>query len=436
MKKTAYLLLCISLLSCNKLKDYWPKPPGSSLPQFNNVFGGSEYDGATAIAASPDGGYLVAGYTLSNDGDVIGHHGSENTDGWILKLDKNGNKIWQKPIGGTSGDGLNTIVASPGGGYVLAGNTRSQDGDASGNHGEMDFWVVKIDEAGALLWQKQLGGSKDDHALSMIASPGGGYVLVGSTYSKDGDVRYRTGVENAWIVKLDENGNRLWQRALGGTHKLDADAAKAVATTADSGYMVVGRTYRNPKRGGDIGNSDILIAKLDAVGNLVWQNKVSTSGTEEANAIVKSADGGFLVAGSIVSQDYNHTNILLLKLDGEGTLEWQKTIPSTTIDRVVDIILSGDGGYLLTGSANTIIDAHGEYSEDYNALVLKIDAAGNTRWRKTLGGSESDSGNALLKRSDGSYVMAGGTESNDGDVKSNHGKTDVWVVTIVGSYHN
>jgi hypothetical protein len=426
MKRLLYaLFLACLFLSCNKLKDYLPKP-SNSLPEFNNVFGGSGHDAATAIATTPDGGYLVVGYTESNDGDVTGYHGGEFGDGWIVKLDKNGTKVWQKPIGGTGSDVFKEIVASPGGGYVLAGVSRSQDGDATGNHGDFDYWAVKVDESGTLLWQKQLGGSKEDNAVSIIASPGGGYVLAGTTYSKDGDVKYKTGVQNAWVVKLDENGNRVWQRALGGSHKFDRDAATAVATTTDGGYMVVGRTYRNPDPDGNFGNNDILIAKLDAGGKLLWQNKVGGLGTEEAKAIVKSADGGFLVAGHTVSQDYSQSNILLLKLDPEGTLEWQKTLPSTTVDEIDDIIRSADGGYLLTGYANTIKDT--DYG--FDALVLKIDAAGNTRWRKTLGGSASDWGHALQKRSDGSYVMAAQTESNDGDIQGNHGKTDAWVITI------
>jgi hypothetical protein len=202
--------------------------------------------------------------------------------------------------------------------------------------------------------------------------------------------------------------------------------ATAIATTTDGGYMVVGRTYRNPNSDGNFGNNDVLIAKLDAGGNLLWQYKVEGLGTEEAKAIVKSGDGGFLVAGYTVSEDYSQSNILLLKLDPEGTLEWQKTLPSSTVDEVDDIIRSADGGYVLTGYTNTIKDT--EYG--YDALVLKIAAAGNTKWRKTLGGSADDWGHALLQRSDGSYVMAAQTESNDGNIKGSHGKAEAWVTTI------
>jgi hypothetical protein len=121
---------------------------------------------------------------------------------------------------------------------------------------------------------------------------------------------------------------------------------------------------------------------------------------------------------------------LLLKRNAAGTFEWQKTISSTSRDEVDAVIRTGDGGYLLTGYANTVTNSDSEYSENVDAFVLKIDAAGNTRWRKHLGGSATDWGHGLLKRSDGSYVMAAQTESNDGDVNGNHGKTDAWVVTI------
>ena len=165
-------------------------------------------DWVYSVTVTPDGGYIVAGYTLSNGGDVRGKHGG--ADFWIVKLDKDGNVEWQKCLGGSNDDAAYSVAVTPDGGYIVAGVTWSNDGDVSGNHGYGDFWVVKLDGEGNIVWQRALGGNEDDSALSVSVTPDGGYIVAGYTQSYDGDVKgWHEGYDenwkpypDFWIVKL------------------------------------------------------------------------------------------------------------------------------------------------------------------------------------------------------------------------------------------
>jgi hypothetical protein len=346
-------------------------------------------------------------------------------------LDKEGKKLWQKTIGGSEQDIFSSMTSCTGGGYVLAGTSRSNDADATGNHGDYDFWAVKVAESGTILWQKQLGGSKQDVAASITAGLDGGYVIAGSTDSKDGDVKGQTGASNAWIVKLDGAGTKVWQQALGGTHKFDRDGASAVITSLDGGYVILGRTYRNADEYGSFGNNDILVAKFDADGGLIWRKAIGGSGIEHAETIVQSADGGYVIAGNAGKGDDNSDDSsLLIKLDKDGNVVWQKTVAVTVLGAPQDMIAISDGGFLITGLTLDPNLDDGEAPDDPDVLVTKIDSNGNILWQKTMGGSGIDGANSLLQRWDGSFVIAGSTDSNDGDVKGNQGLNDAWVFTV------
>jgi hypothetical protein len=145
---------------------------------------------------------VVAGYTESNDGDVRGKHAE--WDCWVVKLDASGKLVWQKCLGGSSWDSANSIQQTADGGYVVAGSTGSNNGDVNGNRGSCDGWVVKLDQPGNIVWQKCLGGSRCDYSHSIRRTADGGYIVAGDKNSNDGDVSSNHGSEDFWIVKLAE----------------------------------------------------------------------------------------------------------------------------------------------------------------------------------------------------------------------------------------
>jgi hypothetical protein len=169
--------------------------------QWQKCLGGSYIDGATSIQTTGDGGYIIAGSTYSNDGDVSGNHG--NRDAWVVKLTSIGSIQWQKYLGGTNPDEASSIQSTSDGGYILAGSTFSIDGDVLGNHGAADAWVVKLSSQGAIQWQKCLGGTDIDFGHCIQSTIDGGYIIAGETYSNDGDVSGNHGHDDVWVVKLN-----------------------------------------------------------------------------------------------------------------------------------------------------------------------------------------------------------------------------------------
>ncbi len=145
--------------------------------QWQKCFGGSSHDEPFSIHQTTDGGYIVAGYTDSNDVDVSGNHG--DTDFWLVKLNSSGSIQWQKCLGGSYWDMAYSIQQTSDGGYIVAGYTISNDGDVSGNHGGYDFWLVKLNSSGDIQWQKCLGGSTNDEAHSIQQTTDGGYIVAG-----------------------------------------------------------------------------------------------------------------------------------------------------------------------------------------------------------------------------------------------------------------
>ncbi|MBK7269834.1 MAG: hypothetical protein IPI07_10085 [Flavobacteriales bacterium] len=208
--------------------------------------GGNWEDQATAVRQTADNGFIVAGFTASaNNGDVTGFHGGY--DYWVVKLSSTGNLEWQKCLGGTStyGDKAYDIKQTTDGGYVVAGSTMSTDGDVTGHHGTLnndDYWVVKLSPAGDLEWQKALGGSDDDVARSVDQTADGGFIVAGNSESLDGDVTgHHSTASNTdyWVVKLSSFGTIEWERSLGGTGTI----MRCVQQTTDGGYIVAGESF-------------------------------------------------------------------------------------------------------------------------------------------------------------------------------------------------
>jgi len=399
---------------------------------WQNALGGSANESGYDIQQTADGGYIMVGQTFSNDGDVSGNHGSY--DVWAVKLDDMGNLTWQKALGGANIDVANAVQQTSDGGYIMVGLTFSNDGDVSGNHGQSDVWVVKLDDLGNLSWQKTLGGSGDDHGWDIQQTSDGGYIAVGTTMSNNGDVSGNHGGFDVWVVKLDMMGNFAWQKAFGG---ISTEFGQAIGQSIDGGYILVGLTYSNDGDvSGNHGSSDVWIIKLDETGNLIWQKTLGGSGEDSGNAILQTSDGGYTVTGYTESNDGdvsgNHGGFdaWVVKLDIMGNFAWQKAFGGSGMDKAVDIEQTSDGGYIMTGFTES---NDGDISGNYGSAdmwVLKVDVIGNLLWQKTLGGANIDIAYAVQQTSDEGFILAGSSDSNNGHVFGNHGLQDTWVVKL------
>jgi len=197
-----------------------------------------------SIESTSDGGCIVAGKSKSFEGDITGNHpGVAGVfDYWIVKLNSNVNLLWQKSLGGTQTDIANSISSTPDGGYIVSGTSNSSDGDVINNHHTYDYWTVKLNNVGNIQWQRSLGGTDDDETFSAKPTPDGGYVVVGRSWSNDGDVIGNHGYYDYWILKYDGTGNLIWQKSLEGGN---GDFAYAIVATSDGGYTVAGGTTSN-----------------------------------------------------------------------------------------------------------------------------------------------------------------------------------------------
>jgi len=263
--------------------------------EWQKCYGGSYYDSGAGIIQTSDGGYAVAGSTSSTDGDVSGNNGS--SDFWILKLDSVGNLEWQKCYGGSREEGASGIIQTSDGGYVVVGSTVSKDGDVTGNHNYTfnDFWILKLNSNGNLEWQKCLGGSDGDFASGIVMASDGGYVVAGLTKSTDGDVNGNHGMSDFWVVKLSSNGDLEWQECLGGSRE---DSANSIKKTSDGGYVVAGTTSSSDEDvAASYGYRDFWIVKLNSDGNLEWQKCHGGIRDDVVYDIVQTFDGGYVFTG-------------------------------------------------------------------------------------------------------------------------------------------
>jgi hypothetical protein len=216
------------------------------------------------ISQTSDGGYILAGGTSSSDGDVSGYYG--DTDIWVVKLSNNGTIQWQKCLGASNFETTNSNISQTSdGGYILAGITFSNiwnNGDVIGHHGGGDIWVVKLNNTGAIQWQKCLGGIDSEGFESDISQTSdGGYIVAGSTSSSDGDVSGNHPFGDFWVVKLSNTGTIQWQKYLGGSEG-EYQTTK-ISQTSDGGFIFAGVTTSNDGDvSGNHGGEDIWVVKL------------------------------------------------------------------------------------------------------------------------------------------------------------------------------
>lgn len=426
MKKIVFRLLILVGLHSNA------QPP---LVQWQKSLGGNNWDEVSSIERTTDGGYIVAGSTSSSDGNVTANYG--NWDCFLVKLNGSGTVQWAKNYGGSNNDYALSVKPTPDGGFIFAGPTESNNNDVSGNHGFFDFWVVKTDGNGVLQWQKCLGGSGDDRATSVYVTGDGGCIVAGYTSSTNGDVTGMQGYDDFWVVKLNTQGNIIWQKTLGGT---DLDRAFSVIETSDGSIVVAGQTYStNGNVFGLQGGSDIWVVKLSPFGgSLIWQKCLGGNSYEDAWSIQQTADGGFIVAGGTnstggqVSGNQGGQDFWVVKLNSIGNIVWQKCLGGSNEDYARCVRVNQDGSFILLGTT---------YSNNGNVTgnngsgdiwAVKLNATGDLLWQKCYGGSGQDFGFSIQQINNDDYILVGSAWSNNGDITNPYSINwpDIWVAQV------
>lgn len=422
--------------------------------------GGTGMEGASAeyntanssyglqILQTTDGGYIAAGNASSNNGYVSGIH-SQSMDMWVIKTNSQGNFQWQKCLGGQAAETAATIAQTTDGGYIVAGVASVDGGDVSGSHSGGDMWIVKLDGVGNLVWQKCVGGNGTEKAYSIKQTTDGGYIVAGIADFNEGMVTGHHApsfTTDMWVVKLDSVGDLVWQKCLGGSGD---DVAYSISQTTDGGYIVAGRTqskngdvldnhtYYDVGSAAYVASVDYWVVKLNSTGTIEWKKCLGGTGEDVAYSVQQTSDGGYVVAGRTVSTNGDVTNVIgnrdawIVKLNNTGNIEWQKSFGGTNNDIAYFIQHTTDGGFVIAG---TSLSNNGDLTlnqgqSDY--WVFKLNNLGILQWQKSLGGSSVDIAYSLALTNDGGFVVAGTTISQNGDVVGLHynvSATDFWVV--------
>lgn len=338
------------------------------------------------------GGGLTWAYSVQPTSDggyiVVGEtepHLFGDTDAWLMKTDSNGNRLWDKTFGGEGWDRAESVQLTSDGGYIIAGWTYSY------GEGKQDAWLIKTDSDGNKLWDRTFGGSGNDWANSVQPTSDGGYIVTGWTSS------YSTGMDDIWLIKTDSNGNKLWDRIFGGP---GYDRAYSVQPTSDGGYIVVGETESY-----GAGDWDVWLIKTDANGNKLWDKTFGSGGWDSAESVQPTSDGGYIIAGWI----YRNSNddVWLIKTDANGSKLWDKTFGGLGGDRAYSIQQTNDGGYIVVGETDG--EAKSEVLTSSMIWLIKTDSDGNTLWDKTFSRSGWDRAFSIQLTSDGGYILAGWT---------------------------
>ena len=439
-KISSYLiLLMLLLLGCNS-DDSSSNSSIKGEVNLVQTYGGTKNDSGQSVVATFDGGYIVSGFTQSNDGDINDKQ-DESFDYWLLKFNAENELQWQKTYGGSADERSNSIIQTQDGGYAVLGFSFSSDGDITNNAGLQDYWLAKLDANGTISWQKSFGYPGADSGVSVIQTNDQGYLVTGVldvTASGGEGNTARNSNRHAggdyWALKLNSSGDIEWSKYFGGNF---TDTPENVIQTEDNGFIIVGGSDSiDTDVSNNIGTYDFWVIRISATGNLVWEKSFGGDQIDEARAIVKSSDGNYMIAGDTrssnndVSNNIGAADLWLIKISTTGDLIWEKTIGGTNFDVARAMVKTQDNGFLLAGSSRSDDVDVSENKGQNDAWALKVDGEGNLKWETTIGGSNIDFGYSIAELNDTSIILVGDSTSSDGDIIENKGFTDLLIIKI------
>ncbi|QQR88061.1 MAG: T9SS type A sorting domain-containing protein [Flavobacteriales bacterium] len=368
---------------------------------------------------------------------------------------------WQLCSGGADVEDQPDVIQTMDGGFVMVSTTYSVDGDAAGNHGSADVLVKKVDGVGNNEWIKVLGGSSWELSNAIRQTNDGGYLVLGTTSSNDGDVMGHHGDSDIWLLKLDVVGDIEWQRCLGGSGSdgigyVDDSWSSILELTNDGGCLITGTTTSDD---GDVvgwhpgysqgqARNDIWVVKVDGTGAIQWQRALGGSGSEFIGRMVSTSDGGCILVGDTESPDGDvvgwhagigqngvNDDLWVVKLSSMGAIEWQRTLGGYEDEFAQDVLETPDGGFIASARSCSM---DGDLVNNVQGLVwwvVKLDQSGAVEWEKSLGGLYGNSVLDMALAATGGYLIGGGLLGPGADAPCYHGTAqdameDAWVVKL------
>lgn len=365
----------------------------AEVPGWNRTFGTTANEYGYSLVKTSDDGYAIAGITYAS--------GASTPDAWLLRVDLNGNLIWNKTFGGPAADYPYSIAQTSDGGFALAGYTKSFGAGSS------DFWLIKTDSSGNAQWNKTYGGLVDDVAECLVQTADGGYAMIGGTsptYFVNG-----AGTCDLMLVKTDASGIMQWNKIYAAEtygpylNTSGGNLGFTVIQTNDGGYILGSAATLVSGAGAH----DFVLSKTDSLGNVQWFKTYGGNSTDILRALITTKDGGYAMAGITSSFGSGGNDVWLVKVNATGIMQWNKTYGGSLNDMVFqnNFVQSSDGGYAIV--AYTMSFGVG----NNDVWLVKTDSYGNMQWSKTYGGIGSDNGMAMVQTKDGAYSLLGHTNS-------------------------
>lgn len=287
--------------------------------QWETSFGYAGHDHAYDILQTTDGGYFIAGFLDVTGSGGEGNTGRSSITAhgvgefWASRLNASGEIIWQRYFGGTNNDRAHSVVEANDGGFVLAGFTESDDFDISQSNGSYDFWVLKINIDGDQIWERTYGGSGIERANAVVKTSDNGYLVVGGSNSTDGMISRNYGNSDVWVLKINDAGKMEWERSFGGS---DFEDATDITTTADGGFLITGNSKSIDNHlDTNQGENDIWTFKINASGEIIWQKTFGDESLDLGFGAIENNEGAnIFICGEISGINHKGKDAAIIRL--------------------------------------------------------------------------------------------------------------------------
>jgi uncharacterized repeat protein (TIGR02543 family) len=415
----------------------------SDMPNlgWDRLVGGGDYDEMNGSTTTADGNFISAG--------------AKGGDGMLVKTSPQGTIIWEKNIGGNGSERLYLVVELKDGSFIAAGySSTSANGDITDtNNGSGDGLLVKFNSNGEKIWDKLIGGSENDKFMSLVATKDGGFVAVGASKSSaDGEIvdsNNGPGYTNdGYIVKFDADGNIKWDNLFGSPEE---DIFFDVIQTSDGGFVAVGSALDvsndgvDTNSGGEITDSpampgakphDGLLVKFDASGHMVWNYLFGSNGNDDFYGITATSDGGFVIVGRTSALNGDITTgavsdgnaALVARFNSSGIAQWNRAFTPGVETTLMDVANTRDGCFIVVGF--TIL---GDSDGGNSGVLTKISGSGNVIGTSHYSGAGIDYFSGVTVDLRGHIIVAGkSTSSQSGDIKSISNGAEDGLLTYYG----
>lgn len=406
-------------------------------------FGGSGIDQATAVVATDDGAFMVLGSTYSNDGHFAGLKSTTDADFFLMRVRSDGGVDWTKVYGGDDDELATGITKTSDGGFVLVGYSRSDNCFTGSNGGFHDYYLLKVDTQGNEIWCQNFGYPGSDQAQSIIETREGdlmvtGFFDVSASEGQGNEDRSNSGslhgVGEYWGIKLDADGQFFWKRYFGGSNN---DRSYNVVQANDGGFLLIGSSESDDFDITDSkGSYDYWAVKLSAQGALQWTRSFGGSEIDIAYDIALTSEGNYMIVGDARSSDldvdvnFGNADVWLIEIDPQGNLLWQKSLGGSMFDSAKGILRMNENLYAITGSSRSNDGDVSVNNGENDAWTLVVNPAGEIQFERAIGGSSLDFSQDVAQGVDGALLVVGNTESSDGDIIQNFGFKDILIYKI------